>query len=94
MEIPLWGTALLGMLSGPSPDLVANIQKEQKPPTQTAAPKQNVLLWQERQEGKGELGRDNEDASRTLFDFYVSYDPPQLFELPPSPFCTHSHSRR
>lgn len=68
-ETPFWVTVLQGTLSGSSPDLVAKIQREQKPPRQTVAPQQNTLLWPERQEDKSELGTDNENASGTHRDF-------------------------
>lgn len=71
-ETPFWVTVLQGTLSGFSPDLVAKIRREQKPPRQTVAPEQNTLLWQERQEDKGELGTDNEKTSGTHLDFYAS----------------------
>ena len=68
-ETPFWGTVLQGPLSGSSPDLVAKIHMEQKPHRHTVAPEQNALLWQERQEDKGELGTDSENARGTHLDF-------------------------
>lgn len=94
---PLWGSftvvctetsfrvaVLQGMLQGSSPDLVVKIQRGQKPPRQIVAPEHNKLHWQERQRDKGELGRDNENASCSHLDFHVSY-PPRLSDLPPHP---------
>lgn len=68
-ETPFCVTVLQGVLSGSSPDLVAKIWREQKPPKQIAAPKLNMLLWQERQEDRAELDTDSENANGTHFDF-------------------------
>lgn len=45
----------------------------------------STLHWQGRQRDKGELGRDNENASCSHFDFYGLH-PPHLSDLPPHPF--------
>lgn len=63
---------LQGILSGSS-DIVAKILREQKPPRQI----HKMLNLQERQRDKVELGRDNETASCSHFNYYASY--PMVF---------------
>lgn len=75
-EAPLWCAdtfrvpVLQGILSGSS-DIVATILREQKPPRWI----HKMLNLQERQRDKGELGRDNENASCSHFNYCASHPP-------------------